>query len=73
MTLPQLLRTIRGMVRDTFRQSLASKLFWGMLAMTLLATLLCASIDVRGDIAKTNVPGDTGAFISKAEAERIGL
>jgi ABC-type transport system involved in multi-copper enzyme maturation permease subunit len=67
MTLPLLLRAIRGMVWDTFRQSLASRLFWGMLAITLVAVVVCASIRVTGsdpsgvyepDFRTTRQPGD---------------
>jgi ABC-type transport system involved in multi-copper enzyme maturation permease subunit len=48
-SLPIAIRTIRWMVRDTFRQSLASKLFWVMLGLTSLCTLFCLSISVTGD------------------------
>src|SRR5207237_178155 len=46
MNLPTALRTVRWMVRDTFRQSLATKLFWVMLAVTAVCTLVCLSVDV---------------------------
>ena len=42
-SLPVAIRTARWMVRDTFRQSLASKLFWVMLGITALCTVFCRS------------------------------
>ncbi|QJW98837.1 ABC transporter permease [Frigoriglobus tundricola] len=49
--LPTAIRTVRWMVRDTFRQSLASKLFWVMLGITALCTLFCfgMSVDTPGE------------------------
>src|SRR6201999_1245562 len=44
--LPTAIRTVRWMVRDTFRQSLASKLFWVMLGITTLCTIFCLGITV---------------------------
>ncbi|MBA4064251.1 MAG: transcriptional regulator [Isosphaera sp.] len=49
--LPTAIRTVRWMVRDTFRQSVASKLFWVMLGVTLLCTVFCFGITV-------DVPGE---------------
>lgn len=46
---PSALRTVRWMVRDTFRQSVASKLFWVMLGLTLLCTAFGFGITVTGD------------------------
>jgi ABC-type transport system involved in multi-copper enzyme maturation permease subunit len=45
-SLPAAIRTVRWMVRDTFRQSVASKLFWVMLGVTLLCTVFCLGIRV---------------------------
>jgi ABC-type transport system involved in multi-copper enzyme maturation permease subunit len=49
--LPNAIRTVRWMVRDTFRQSLASRLFWVMTGITVLCTLFCLGISV-------NTPGE---------------
>ena len=49
--LPSAIRTLRWMVRDTFRQSLASKLFWVMLGITVLCSVFCLSMSV-------NTPGE---------------
>ncbi len=48
---PATIRTVRWMVRDTFRQSLASKLFWAMLGLTLLCSAFALSVEVsRSDV-----------------------
>ena len=54
--LPAVIRTVRWMVRDTFRQSLASKLFWVMLGVTLIATAFALSVSVTGDDARERHP-----------------
>jgi len=45
-SLPIAIRTVRWMVRDTFRQSLSSKLFWVMLGMTAFCTIFCLGMTV---------------------------
>ena len=45
---PDAIRTVRWMVRDTFRQSVATKLFWAMLGLTLLCAAFCFGITVEG-------------------------
>lgn len=49
--LPTAIRTVRWMVRDTFRQSIASKLFWVMLGITVLCSVFCFSMSI-------NTPGE---------------
>lgn len=71
MNLPAVVRTVRWMVRDTFRQSLATKLFWVMLAITAVCTALCLGVRVTGDpppVSESDIP----AVLPKSEAERIG-
>lgn len=46
MNLPTALLTIQWMVRDTFRQSLASRLFWVVLGMSVICILFCLSVGV---------------------------
>ena len=41
--------TLKQLIRDTFRQSSASGIFWMMLAVTGLCVLLCLSVKVSGD------------------------
>jgi len=69
---PLVLRTVRGMIWDTFRQSLASKLFWGMLAITAIAVLLCLSLDVTGDAARPRLDYDTTGYLPKREVKKLG-
>lgn len=71
MNLPAAVRTVRWMVRDTFRQSLATKLFWVMLAITSICTAMCLGVRVTGDpgsISESDIP----AVLPKSEAEKIG-
>ena len=71
MTLPELIRAVRWMVRDTFRQSLATKLFWVMLAVTGVCTLVCLSVDVHGDAARRPGP-DAQYVLPEDQADEIG-
>lgn len=48
MTFPELLHVLRWLVRDTFRQALSSRIFWVMLAVTVICTGLCLSVGVQG-------------------------
>jgi ABC-type transport system involved in multi-copper enzyme maturation permease subunit len=58
------------MVRDTFRQSLHTKLFWVMLGVTVLCTAFCASIHVKG--GPSVAPGDPLYTLPKQEAHKEG-
>jgi hypothetical protein len=44
MTLPAALFAVRWLVRDTFRQALASGVFWLMLSVTGICTAVCLSV-----------------------------
>ena len=44
MTLPAALFAVRWLVRDTFRQALASGVFWLMLGVTGICTAVCLSV-----------------------------
>lgn len=48
MNLPQALYAIRWLVWDTFRQALASGVFWIMLALSTIAIGVCLSVGVQG-------------------------
>jgi hypothetical protein len=72
MNLPEMIRTVRWMVRDTVRQSIATKLSWVMLAATVVGTVFCFSISVSGDPRGTNLEYESKYILPKAEAERIG-
>ncbi len=72
MNLPDAIRTVRWMVRDTLRQSIATKLFWVMLAATTVCTALCLSVDVQGDPAPVDPEFDLPLVLPKAEADKLG-
>ena len=46
MNLPAAILVLRCLIRDTFRQSLASGIFWLMLGVSVLCTLFCLSAGV---------------------------
>ncbi len=48
MSLPETLYVLRWLVRDTFRQALASRIFWVMLSVSALCILLCFSVHIEG-------------------------
>ncbi len=73
MTLPDILRTVRWMVRDTVRQSIATKLFWVMLAVTLTATAFCLSVRVYGDEAPKRLEYEVPAVLPEEEVIRLGF
>ncbi len=68
--MPDAIRTVKWMVRDTFRQSLHTKLFWVMLAMTALCTAFCASVRITGGV--TVYPGDPTHVLPKSEVDKEG-
>jgi hypothetical protein len=71
MNLPDAIRTVRWMVRDTLRQSVATKLFWVMLAATAVATAVCLSVDVTGEATPPRHPDEIPAVLPKAEADKL--
>jgi len=58
MNLPIALLTIKWMIRDTFRQSLSSRLFYVLLGISALFILFCLSVSVRGEDPLPVGPGD---------------
>lgn len=73
MNLPLALLTIRWMVWDTFRQSIASRLFWVMMGFNLLFVLFCLSVTVVGEDEKLPLSkGDIDSRISEQEAFEYG-
>jgi hypothetical protein len=53
MDFPTSLHVLRCLVRDTFRQSVASRAFWLILGLSGLGILLCASVRIEGATAST--------------------
>jgi ABC-type transport system involved in multi-copper enzyme maturation permease subunit len=72
MNLAFAIRTVRWMIRDTFRQSIATKLFWVMLAITFVCTLFCFSVDIVGGERPQNDVPDAGGMLSREAAKTIG-
>ena len=66
--LPTAIRTIRWMVRDTFRQSLATRLFWVMLGLSALCTVFCLGIAVSGDEQREKHPDELPLYVPKSAA-----
>jgi len=58
VNLPVALLTIKWMIRDTFRQSLSSRLFWVLLGMSFICIVFCLSVSVEGDDKLPMSPGD---------------
>jgi ABC-type transport system involved in multi-copper enzyme maturation permease subunit len=69
-SLPVAIRTVRWMVRDTFRQSLASKLFWVMLGMTAFCTVFCLGMKVETPGERERHPFEIKDFVPKGEDPR---
>jgi ABC-type transport system involved in multi-copper enzyme maturation permease subunit len=67
MNAPTAIRTVRWMVRDTFRQSIASKLFWVMLGLTLLCTAFCFGVSVTGDDERPRHPDQLPTYMPRSE------
>jgi ABC-type transport system involved in multi-copper enzyme maturation permease subunit len=57
MTLANVILAIRQLARDTFRQSLASGIFWVMLTISGICILVCLSVRVTSDF---DLPSRTG-------------
>lgn len=72
MNLSVAIRTVRWMVRDTFRQSVATKLVWVMLAVTAACTLFCLSLTVTAPSAAPGKEYDAGGFLTPETAKQIG-
>src|SRR5262249_27203237 len=66
MNLPAALYAIRWLVRDTFRQSLASRIFWVMLAVSALCVFVCLSVGVQGDVSLQR-PDEPPEFVPKTD------
>ncbi|HSQ54925.1 MAG TPA: hypothetical protein VLM40_04195, partial [Gemmata sp.] len=64
-SLPVAIRTVRWMVRDTFRQSLASKLFWVMLGITALCTVFCLGMSVTTPGERERHPHEIKDYLPK--------
>ena len=69
MKISQAARTLGWLVRDTFRQSLASGIFWILLAVSLLAIGVCATAGVSGPARAAAPPGENGDFLPRGDKD----
>jgi ABC-type transport system involved in multi-copper enzyme maturation permease subunit len=67
-SLPVTIRTVRWMVRDTFRQSIASKLFWVMLGLTALCTAFALSVEVTDSKPLVTHPHELPLYMPRGQA-----
>lgn len=72
MNLPTLLLTLHWMIRDTLRQSLASRLFWAMLAVSGLCIAFCFSVRVKDAPRLPVGPSDIEFKLPKGDPELKG-
>ncbi len=64
MTGSQWIYATRWLIRDTFRQALATRVFWVMLALTVLCIVFCLGVSVEGGLAP-HEPGDTERYTAE--------
>jgi hypothetical protein len=69
MNLPAVLFAVRLLIRDTFRQAIASGVFWLMLGVSVLCIVLCANVRVEGDLP-LRAEGDITEYLSRAQCNR---
>jgi hypothetical protein len=74
MNLPAAILTIGWLVRDTLRQSLASRLFWAMLAVSAVCIVFCLSVRTKDAPRLPTAPGETGYAVPKndPQVKRLG-
>jgi ABC-type transport system involved in multi-copper enzyme maturation permease subunit len=69
MNLPAALLAIGWMVRDTIRQSLASRLFWAMLALSAVCILFCLSVTATDHPRLPTAPGEVPFAVPKSDPQ----
>jgi hypothetical protein len=69
MNLPAALLAIGWMVRDTLRQSLASRLFWAMMAVSAICIVFCLSVRVKDKDRLPLAPGETPYGVPKNDPQ----
>jgi hypothetical protein len=74
MNLPTALLTIKWMIRDTFRQSLASRLFWVLAGISFVCFLFCLSVSFEGEEPLPTEPGEPQFRVptTDKEVQRFG-
>jgi hypothetical protein len=69
MNLPAALLAIGWMVRDTLRQSIASRLFWATLAVSGVCIVFCLGVRVKDGPRLSTGPGETPYIIPKSDPQ----
>jgi len=69
MNLPAALLAIGWMIRDTIRQSFASRLFWAMFALSAICILFCLSVGVKDRERLPTAPGETPYVVPKDDPQ----
>ena len=69
MNLPAALLAIGWMIRDTIRQSLASRLFWAMFALSTICILFCLSVGVKDHKRLPTEPGEAPYVVPKSDPQ----
>lgn len=70
LKLPDVLFVLRCLAGDTFLQARASGVFWLMLGVSAMCTLLCLSVRVEGDVPLRLDPHSPPDFLSRVEYAR---
>lgn len=68
MILPSTWTVLKALIADTFRQSLASRIFWLMLGVSVICIALCFSVRIQGDVNLTN-PDEQVEFLPRGEMD----
>jgi ABC-type transport system involved in multi-copper enzyme maturation permease subunit len=61
MTGSQFIYATRWLIRDTFRQAMATRIFWIMLAVSALSVVFCLGVSVEGGLSPRR-PVDTALY-----------
>src|SRR3954469_23549576 len=80
MNTPAALLAVRWLIWDTFRQAAATRLFWLLLAVTLVAVTFCLGTDVSGlphtsadDLPSERIPAKEAKKVTPGELARSGV
>jgi hypothetical protein len=68
MTLTATLRTFAWLARDTFRQARSGGILWILLAISALATVVCASASIVGEVPLA-APGENPDFLPRSDQD----
>jgi ABC-type transport system involved in multi-copper enzyme maturation permease subunit len=68
MTLSATLHTFAWLTRDTFRQARAGGILWILLVISALATVVCASASIVGDVPLA-APGENPDFLPRNDPD----